>query len=333
MKIEFLHTRLPLRARFIIAFFFYALAALLQVIMPMRVNLPIFALRATVLALLVIPLWFLKVKNFTNKPPGFKTPKAKAPAKNTGSGSGESWMPVTMADLDRFRDRLRATRKVKIPAFYYKGFGTGITVFFLFILFFLTVFILVFIGFNILRFFMIFEIYLLFFPFLWFGQIEKWEPPTINEKILALDPVLEAKLPEKLKLEVMLFFEGEKESQIPSDIRLMLAPGPSASEEVKNELLGAQFQVASNSGPEGSVPYLYAVFITKGQGKIWKSLNGIKAGRFITEGASSAEGDAVYGTVVLRLDTKSRSDGYHTKEGDVIELLALVIEALEILIV
>ena len=116
---------------------------------------------------------------------------------------------------------------------------------------------------------------------------------------------------------------------MPSDIRLMLAPVDSAARELRDELLGVQFQITYNNGEHGRVPYVYAVFITKGQGKIWQSLKGISYANWVTESGSSTEGNTVYGTVVLRQNTGRRSDGYHTRESDVRELIGNVAKALE----
>ena len=331
MKVEFLHTGLSLRARSVITLFFYALAALLQVMFVKGDSFSLLIFRFAAIGLFVIPLWFLKARNYTNKPPA-------------GSGSKQkgTWRPVTVTDLDRFRDRIRTIRKAEIPVFY--NWSIGIVVTFLFIFLLVPVGVIV----GAVGFFVILDLYLVFIPFLFFARIEKWLP-AISGKITAFDPILDSKLPEKIRLEPMLFFGGgggnktpgkrtHRElvsgeqvpgEQIPVDIRLMLAPGTSASQEVRDELLGAQFQVTYNNGPNGPVPYVYAVFITKGKGKIWQSLKNVGAAHYITEPGSSTEGDTVYGTVVLRLDTKSRSDGYHTHESDVRELLGLVVHALE----
>jgi len=327
MKVEFLHTRLPLAVRFVIAFFFYALVALLQVLMVRGGSLPLFVLRFAGIALLIIPLWFLKVRNFSNKPlvdiP--KASKTKTGKTEPGRKEKGTWKAVSMTEIDRLRDWIGTVRKVKIPFFYSRVFGALAT----FITFFLMVFsviLTIFTGSS--GFFLILDLYLIFFPLLHFARIEKWVP-GISDKLDSFAPVLNAKLPGSLSLSPTAFFDGSDGDVTPSDLRLMLAPGTNSPQEVRDELLGAQFQITENKGPNGTVPYMYAVFITKGKGTIWKLLKDIRAANYITEPGSSKEGDVVYGTVVLRLDTKSRSDGYHTKESDVRELLGLVTMALE----
>ena len=315
MKVEFLHTRLPLGARFVIAFFFYAFVALSQAWLVKGGSVPQTLIRFAGFGLFLIPLWFLKVRNFTNKPAAANVSK-KAGAKTEGT-----WKPVAMTDLDRMRDRIAASKKAKIPAKYTLGIGGGLT----FAAFFLLALCGIAEGAG--GFFAILDLYLVFFPFLWFAQIEKWQP-AISLNIDALSPVIDAKPPEKFRLSPMLLFSDEDKDQVPSDIRLMLAPSPDAPQELRDELLGVQFQLTFNTGPNGSVPYAYAVFITKGQGKIWQALKVIRFPSWVTEAGSSTEGGTVYGTVVLRLDTKSRSDGYHTRADDVAGLYNMVVQAL-----
>ena len=314
MNVEFLHTRLSFRFRFVIAFLFYALAALLQVLMVRGGNFPLTVFRFAGLGLLLIPIWFLKARNFSNKPDVKRNLKPVS--------SAEIWRPVTMTELDRLRDRLETTRKAKIPRIYSLVFGIVVTFISLFLITFSVAFA------DVTGIFVLLDLYLIFFPFLWFARIEKWSP-AIGGKVAALSPILQAKLPEKIQLLPMLSFSGDGGELVPNDIRIMLAPGVSAPREVREELLGAQFQVVYNKGPNGEVPYVYAVFITKGEGRIWGSLKNVRAAGYVTEPGSSSEGDTVYGTVVLRLDTKSRSDAYHTRENDVQELLNLVVRALE----
>ena len=309
-----------MRARFIIAILFYTLVALLQVLIVRGENFPIMTLRFAGMGLLIIPLWFLKIRNFSGDPLKKKAPVKKEP-KGSGSGQAGTWMPVTLTEVDRLLDRVRAVRKVKIPFANNVNFGRVITfLFFFFFLFFAAMIA------GAIGFFVLIDLYLIFFPVFWFARIEKWIPP-IADRIDVFSPVIKAELPKKLQLSPMLFFDGD--TNVPSDIRLMLAPALSVSRDIRDELLGAQFQVTYNKGPHGKVPYVYAVFITKGKEKIWQSLKNTRSSGYVAESGSSTEGGTVYGTVVLRLDTNSRFDGYHTHEKDVEELLGLVVRAME----
>lgn len=311
MKVEFIHTRMSLRARFVVALLFYVLAALLQVLLVRGGSFPLAVFRFAGLALVAVPLWFLRARSFSNRAPASVGPKQEG-----------TWKTVTVTEMDRLMDRIAATRKARIPVFYNRSFGIVLT----FLFFFLLVPTGGIIGATGV--FVILDLYLLLFPFLWFSRVEKWYPAVAN-KVDVFGPVLEAELPHWLSLSPMFFFDGNGGEQMPSDIRLMLAPGTDAPREIRDELLGAQFQLTYNKGPSGAAPYMYAVFITKGKGRIWQSLKNVRAAGYVTEPGSSTEGDIVYGTVVLRLDTKSRSDGYQTYESDVRELLALVLRTLE----
>jgi len=273
MKVEFLHTRLSMKARFIIAFLFYTLVALLQVLVVRGENLPVNALRFAGMGLLVIPLWFLKIRNFSNDPLKKKAPQNKAPGgripQGSDPGQAGTWMPVTMTEVDRLQDRFRALRKVKILFVHRFGFGLSISfLFFFFFLFWAAFFA------GIVGFFVAIDLYLIFFPILWYARLKKLVP-AIADKIDAFGPVLKAELPEKLRLSPMLFFD--ENTQVPSDIRFMLAPALGVSQDVRDELLGAQLQVTYNKGPNGNVPYMYAVFITRGKEKIWQSLKNVNS--------------------------------------------------------
>lgn len=316
MKVEFIHGRLSSRSRFIIAIFFYALAAILQALLVKGVSLPTAILRFAGFVLLLIPLRFLKARNFTNKPEPEKVSKPSA------SGT---WRNVSISELDRLRSRIGDLRKIAVPAIYKVPIAALVT-FFMFFAFVPAIAVA-----GIAGLFSILDLYLILFPFLWFARIEKWYP-EVSGVLDVFAPLLEAELPGRLVISPMLFFRGGEAAamdQYPSDLRLMLGPGPEAPKEIKDELLGAQFQMTHNKGPNGLVPYAYAVFITKGKGKIWQFLKTVRAPGFVTEPGSSEENGQIYGTVVVRLDTKSRSDGYHTKEGDVLNLLEIATRALE----
>ena len=76
------------------------------------------------------------------------------------------------------------------------------------------------------------------------------------------------------------------------------------------DFVGVQFQIAVNSGPNGKVPYMYAVFLCRGKGKSFRSISEMDFGSFIVEPG----GDEEYGTVVVRQQTTGT--GYHTDSSD-----------------
>jgi hypothetical protein len=299
MKPEFSHTGFSAKFRFALAFIFYALVALLQIFI-------VKGGRFAGIALLIVPLWFLKAKNFTNKP----------------SDQGkEEWKPVSMNEVDRLINKIRSFKKAKIPVIYGSVFAVLSIILSFFILFFLGIVY----GANAV--FVYIDLYLIFIPCLWFARVKRWYPRELAEKLDAFSPIINTRLPETLKLSPMLRFdEDEQGLPAPEDFRLMIGPKSGKGPE---DLLGAQFQLTFNKGPNGQVPYMYAVFITRGMGKTWAALKKLNILDYVIEWNSSKEGDEVYGAVVLRLDTNSRSDGYHTKRADVQNLAFNVVHALE----
>lgn len=65
------------------------------------------------------------------------------------------------------------------------------------------------------------------------------------------------------------------------------------------DFLGVQLQVALKNGPNGTVPYLYAVFHCRGKGPTFEAVSGMDFGDLIGEIA----GDDEYGYVVVRQQT------------------------------
>ncbi len=245
--------------------------------------------------MLVTPLFFLAVKKFSNKP---------------ADQGKEEWKTVTMTEIDRVLDRLRRVQKTKIPFVYTGGLAVLATL--------LTFFL----CFNALkngspaRAFIILDLYLIFAPVLYFARIKKWYPTELAGKLAAYQPVFSYNFPDKVKLSPSLRFdEDENGKKIPEDLRVTIRPSVCPP-----DFLGAQFHLAYNTGPNGKVPYMYAVFICKGEGTSWHSFKKMRFDKFITE--TSAEKTSEYSTVVLRLDTKCRSDGYHTKPADIARLIS-----------
>ncbi len=70
--------------------------------------------------------------------------------------------------------------------------------------------------------------------------------------------------------------------------------------------VGIQMQIAVNKGPNGKVPYMYAVFLCRGSGVSFQKISKMDFRAFIREPG----GDEEYGTIVIR--QKTDSGGYHT---------------------
>ena len=297
--------------RFVFALTCYALSALLMFLSIIYPQYKIAFVVFLVYALPFVPIPFLKTVSFPGKQ------KSVSDSKKKDSKSGV-WKPVTMTQMDRMADSVNSIKKMEIPLLFKTAFGVLCTISF-FVMF-------LFSSGSITT--MVVLLYIVLFPLLWFTRVKKANPcKPVVEKMKIFNPLLGATLPVHFRLEPMLFFKGGEGDEIPSDMRVMLAPGPDASQKIRDELLGVQFQLTYNNGPNGKVPYVYAVFITRGQGKMWDSFKVLNFTGFKTEPGSSKEGDTVYGTVVLRQDTAKRSDGYHTKPGDVKSLVSSVMGA------
>jgi hypothetical protein len=306
MKAEFKHTGLSARTRFITAAFFYALAALLQLLPVFTARhltaVPQNLLRLAGIALCLIPLYFLKTRNFSNKPADL---------------GKEDWKPVTMTEIDRLADRMRMIRRAPVPFQYRTGFPVMVTCFAFFAL----------IAAGISRgpagFFFVIYLYLVFFPSLWFARFKKWYPRDLSAKLALFNPVFTHPFGGGVKLIPMIRFDEDKEGRkIPEDLRIMVEPKSKPA-----DMVGAQLQLTFNQGPGGEVPYMYAVFITRGTGAAWQELSRLRFKNYITQAEGPGKGE--YATVVLRLNTKCRGDGYHTKEADIKDLALHTEQALE----
>jgi hypothetical protein len=301
MKVRFSFFGMGVSPRFAVSAFCYAAAAALQLAIP-----PGHPFRFFVPVLCAVPLLFLKAQNFSNRPADL---------------GKEEWKPVTMKEIDRLADRVRRVKKIRTGG---RSGAVTVTVFFLFAVLFFGLLA----GFSACVFLAC--LYLILVPWLWFAGVEGWYPRRLSEKIGIFLTVLNYPFGSAYRVVPMLRFDEDKQGRsIPEDIQVMVEPrvSPAAEPGAKpGELVGVQFQMAINNGPNGEVPYVYAVFITRGCGPLWKALVRKTFYGFVTE----ADTDSVseFGTVILRLDTESRSDGYHTYSSDVEELAKNVHKAL-----
>ncbi|MDR2898674.1 MAG: hypothetical protein LBU99_07650 [Spirochaetaceae bacterium] len=316
MKPQFKHTKLSVKARFLLAGMFYLAAAMLHLVLLRAgaTGIPVIICWAGVL-LLSIPLFFLAARNYTNKPDTDRVQTAGAKATDTPKSE---WKQVTMTELDRLRDHMQRLRKTSIPIGYGK---TGITL--LSVIAAVTGFLSL-LGGNRTLAFMIADLYLIFAPGLWFMRVQKWYPPGITKALREFGDIISYQWSAGVKLVPSFYLEKDSEGKdFPTDLKVMIEPSPKPQ-----DLMGAQFQLTHNKGPNGNVPYMYVVFITHGKGSAWRTLKQIRYNGFVTEAGSSIEEGTEYGTVVLRLDTTARSDGYHTKRADIDRLMRYTAEAL-----
>jgi hypothetical protein len=152
--------------------------------------------------------------------------------------------------------------------------------------------------------------------------VRLWTPAELKMKMDAFRAVVSAaeKADASLKLVVTPYLRLDKDKegrQIPEDVRLLIEP-----RRKPEDFMGVQFQVAVNNGPNGAVPYLYAVFLCKGKGRSLSRFSSIRAEGFEVEPGADGE----YGFVVVRQETSH--GGYHTSPEDCNRLVEVVAEAL-----
>ena len=185
----------------------------------------------------------------------------------------EDWKPVTKLEYNRIKENFDQTKKVNIPWFFKPAFG-------------ITVIVLVVSGAFVLLFFdvteglllIVLDTTLILYAPSFTGAVKLWTPWDLRMKMNSINPVLiEAEAAGKdLIVTPYLRFDKDKENrQIPEDIRLMLEPRRKPA-----DFVGVQIQVAINNGPNGAVPYMYAVFLCKGQGPTYTRLTKADYGKF-----------------------------------------------------
>lgn len=247
-------------------------------------------------AILAAPLVLLAAKPWTNRP------------KDQGE---EDWQPAGVAELDRIADSLRSSRSIKVPFWYRPGSGVGPTIV-------LLILIAVTSTFDWRASLVFLDVLLLLWPTLHFLRVRIWIPRELEQTMHCVQAALSVDLPEGIVLTPYLRLDRDAEGlRIPEDVRLMVEP-----RRPPEDLVGVQIQCTINNGPNGAVPYLYAVVLTRGQGPTWRIAAALNPGGFEVE--SGGEGE--YGTVVIRQETSG--GGYHTDETDCRRLMLVVLEFL-----
>jgi hypothetical protein len=149
---------------------------------------------------------------------------------------------------------------------------------------------------------------------MFFGRVRAFVPRELSAKMPCFQAIFAASVPESIVVTPYLRFDKDKEGRdVPEDVRLMVEPRRKAE-----DFVGVQLQAAMNKGPNGEVPYLYAVFLTKGKGASHAAFRSMRARGYVVE----AGGDDDYGSVVLRQETSGT--GYHTKPSDCARLFEVV---------
>lgn len=220
----------------------------------------------------------------------------------------EEWRPVPMSEVDRLDDGIRASIKLRAKTISWSaGVGLGLGVPALIASLFASMATgrsdIAFVAANVAA---------LFVPALLFGRIKVFTPGTIAMKMPSFRAALSVRLPEGVNVSPYIRFDKDASGgDVPEDLRFMI--------ELKRppaDLVGIQVQAAINKGPNGAVPYLYAVVLTKGKaGPSYRTARGARIDGFEVEPGGEGE----YGTVVIRQSTEG--GGYYTSPDDCRELV------------
>ncbi len=283
----FRYFRMGEAARLVLAGALFALGAALQV------GVGVFPGTLVVLAGW-IPLGLRKV---TNKP------------KDQGL---EKWKPVTAAEVDRLLDTFAQAAKLRRAAGGRSALRILGGVF-------LMISVPVSFGISGGAGLVALDALLFLFPAVFFGKVRVFTPGLIAQKLLGFQAIRTEPVPEGFVLTPYIRFDEDEEGRdIPEDLRFLLEP-----RKKTGDLVGVQFQTAINKGPNGPVPYMYAVVLTRGRkGPAYDSFRDFAARGYEVERG----GDEEYGTVVIRQSTGG--GGYHTKPDQCRRLFRLAVSAL-----
>jgi hypothetical protein len=252
--------------------------------------------------LVVVAGWFpLMLKKATNKP---------------DDQGLEEWRPVPMSEIDRLDDGIRESRKLRRRTMSWAAvtaLALGLPAFFIAIFASLATgrMDIAFVALNAAA---------LFLPSIAFGRVKVFSPKEISFKMPSFRALLSDAMPEGVVVSPYIRFDKDASgADVPEDLRFML--------ELKRppeDFVGIQIQAAVNNGPNGAVPYLYAVVLTKGKaGPSYAAARSFRVDGYVVEPG----GDKDYGTVVIRQSTDN--GGYETTPNDCLKLMKVCLRVVD----
>lgn len=288
MNTDFRFYKLGFSVRLLLVAALYILTAFLQV----------WATKGILAYIPVIIAWtFLLINPETNKP------------KDQGL---EEWRPVSNKDITRIFDSIIESKKLRSRL----GRSRTSGVFFMILC-------------GILAFFasrsdtdislLWINLGLFCAPGFFFGKVSIHIPPELDSVMPCFSAIFQVPVPTDLKLTPYLRFDkDDKGLDVPENMRCMLEP-----KRKPDDLIGVQFQVALNNGPNGKVPYMYAVAITRGASGIsFREISAFSNKKYHVE----VKKDGEYGTVVIRQTTTG--GGYQTTPRNCEDLYKIVLKIL-----
>jgi len=156
-------------------------------------------------------------------------------------------------------------------------------------------------------------------PGIFFGRVSVFRPKDIAQKEASFVAFLTERPPEGLTVTPYIRFDKDSKGRdVPEDLRFLIE-----AKRPPSDFVGIQVQAAINKGPNGDVPYLYAVILTRGRkGPSYEAASRFKARGYEVEPG----GDDEYGSVVIRQQTGN--GGYYTTPRDCARLAKVCYEAL-----
>jgi hypothetical protein len=283
MEDDFRFFKLGLGSRLIVAGALFAAAVVAELVLSVPLG---FAL--------AIAGWFpLMLRKATNEP---------------DDQGLEQWRPVPMAEVDRLDDGLRESRKLRgrtrsLASVFAIALGLPALAIYVGAAMAAGMADAALIGANAILFLA---------PAALFGRVKVFTPSEIVMKMPCFRAILAMDLPKEVAVAPYIRFDKDSRgADCPEDLRLLYELKRSPA-----DLVGIQVQISMNKGPNGTVPYMYAVVLTRGRaGPSHKAAQRFKAEGFEVESG----GDDEYGTVVIRQETGG--GGYETKLDDCRRLL------------
>lgn len=236
----------------------------------------------------------------------------------------EDWKPVTNREFERVLRNYSLVRQAKIPVILKKKEGRIVFLV-------LSIFSFMFLGFlsiassHVVFFLVALDIIIFLYPLFLSGHVTVHAPKELELKMGRFYAVM--LLSEELKnkgISITPYFRFDKDSEgnhIPEDVRLMLEPKWKPS-----DVVGIQLQVTINNGPNGAVPYMYAVIICRGRDRSYKYLEQapwiIHSKEAVLETGSEDE----FTFLIIRQGTEG--GGYHTTDDDCQALVRQIAENL-----
>lgn len=298
MEGSFAYFSLGLAPRLVMTGGLYALGVMLQLLFPWGIVPG---------GLLILAGWLpLLLKKISNKP---------------ADRGLESWKAVSMTEIDRLADTLRQSRSLamrtaggnvlRVAAVVVLGATAAL-----------------FTAFDRRIALAAADGLLFLVPALFFGRVRAYVPSVLAMKMPCFQAIFSESNSSSgndaaLVVTPYLRFDKDREDRdIPEDIRLMVEP-----RRKPDDLAGVQIQAAVNKGPNGQVPYLYAVILMKGRGATWKRLKDLDVRGYEVEAAPAKNGEEEYSSIVVRQQTGG--GGYATRPSDCTRLFGRVRDILQ----